>query len=1686
MHIELLMAKEWGIAALLSRRHPIGRIRITNTTPTLKENLRVVIHYAPAFLYEESYPLPPLSEGEVYEWIPKTPAFAPAFLSMLSHPTEGTIAVGILDKDCVEAAKECSLILYPPFTLPSHHAEPLWNGVHVDPLYSRFPHMEQRANAYLKRTHRDSTLSAYANVTPDVVRGQVEALYHALHEENIVPSGEAPYLSAPCGYDALLKHRRGNARDLAFFFAGLLEHAGLYPVLIATAYHMDVAVWLTPTVLPEAVTDDPTLFLELAQNQKDRICFVDPLAAAGGSTFAASESGVLSRLNDTAAFLYAVDIQKARMQGVSPLSCLTREGETLTVSLPDFLVHNASPVDTSSHSVPPTREAQWERKLLDLSLRNALLSFSVDKRGVVLAPPSIQGLLHATQGGDCLLLEAPGQSRSIAEYTPGIPVSPAWEEELSQGRIHTWLAKETLHTRLTSLYRTSRTSLEESGANPLYMTIGLLKWYESPSSQTPRYAPLILFPCELIRKNMPRGYAIRPGEEEPTVNITLLEFLKAEYDLEIPLTESLPRGDLSLGIQLVINTVKKYIREFTKWEVLEITTLGIFSFNRFILWSDLRNRIDIIRQNKLVASLITGRADTLSTVTLSPPDEKNALPPMALPYDSSQLSAILRSCDGDSFVLHGPPGTGKSQTIANMIATNLYLGKSVLFVAEKGTALSVVEKRLEALGLGPFLMSLHSEKTKKQEILEHLNRTISLPKSGKGAEWMQKKSHLETEKDKLRDVMDAIHTPHMGGMSLYDAVVQYETFRDKKSIPCYDSNTISALTRSSYLQVCDTLTEYTLAALGCGGVGWHPLAMYHKRTATAEDKTVLHDTISRYIATSDLFCRTRDAVGTLFGLEDCVAYDTTSKLVDLVSYLTSLSAIPYGILTAPTLMSSASLVEKLSSVWQAYTTQKETILASFTPDILKEDAALLIRDAKAAMLSPLLLRPARKKRERIRLAIFANTPEAITWEDVSPTWESLHAYQETKKRLLSLLEACIPLFGSFIDGENTNVPYLVNLYEQAVTIKKLALTCVDTEAQLPPLLTRLDTLVGTGGLVEQKTLFSTLITSYKRLTEEATALANAMGNTEEDIRLYPDWPRTTVLSLERFRDHLSGLRDYVIYLEHRDRVWGLGLQNLTVALETNEIREQDVIPCYLKSVAEGIIDILSNRGPHLRYFNGKMLTQKISAIQEASQKYRSMCREEILRALCDRLPTHGDDPVMATEITTLGRAIRTGCRGMSLRRLLDSIPTLLRRTSPCFLMSPLSCAKYLGTNTPPFDVVIFDEASQIPTCEAVSAIARAKSVVIVGDPNQLPPTGFFSSSYDEEVLGQAMPDNLLDDCLALGMPESHLMWHYRSRHESLIAYSNHAYYEGKLHTFPSPTAPNSHVTMVYVEGTYDRGNTKQNRYEAEAVVSEVIRRLRADVPQTIGIVTFSSPQQNLIEDLLEERVMQDPALASLHDALEAPIFVKNLETVQGDERDCILFSIGYGPDATGRVSLNLGPLNREGGWRRLNVAITRSKEEMLVFTSLHPEDIDLSRTASRGIRELRGFLEYAKTGKLSIRGDWKPVPSEPHIADIVADALRRRGWQVDTQIGHSLSRVDIGVRHPKRQEEYLMGILTDHHMEGSITDRFETREKVLSGLGWHLLRVWSCDYHEDPKACLDTLEKALKDAAMRPLETKQV
>jgi len=455
-------------------------------------------------------------------------------------------------------------------------------------------------------------------------------------------------------------------------------------------------------------------------------------------------------------------------------------------------------------------------------------------------------------------------------------------------------------------------------------------------------------------------------------------------------------------------------------------------------------------------------------------------------------------------------------------------------------------------------------------------------------------------------------------------------------------------------------------------------------------------------------------------------------------------------------------------------------------------------------------------------------------------------------------------------------------------------------------------------------------------------------------------------------------------------------------------------------------------------------------------------------------------------LAVLKREFQKRSKHLPIRQLIARAGNAVQAVKPVFMMSPLSIATYIPPGSLKFDLVVFDEASQVRLVDAFGAILRARQAVVVGDSQQLPPTSFFDTmaqdNEEDEENNTSDIESVLGLFAAQSAPDRMLRWHYRSRHESLIAVSNQEFYKNSLVVFPSPDAERRDSGLkshLLPDTAYDRGGSRTNQLEAEAVATSVMEHASKHPNLTLGVTAFSVAQMRAIQDAVEKRRRIDPSMERFFAAHpDEPFFVKNLETVQGDERDVIFISIGYGKDTEGHVAMNFGPLNWDGGERRLNVLITRARRRCEVFTNLSAEDIDVSRTSTPGVHTLKTFLAYAAAADASEFADTNNEPGSS-LEQSVAHSLTEAGYQLRPQVGATGHCIDLAVVDPDRPGRYLMGIETDgetYHNSRSSRDRDRLREQVLNGLGWQIHHIWSADWFNHPDRELKRASEAIESA----------
>jgi very-short-patch-repair endonuclease len=1726
--------------------------------------------------------------------------------------------------------------------------------------------------------------------------------------------------------------------DLTLLFAAALEQAGLNPILVFMQGHSFVGVWLKKEEFTTTVVDDVSA-LRKRIRLKELIVFETTLVTQRPlPPFSYAIEKGTSQLSEEQeqSFELCVDVRRARMQRIKPLASTGASGAIAgqpaqpmvakpTVEDPPDLPDEPDDGDDEvAPERPEDRLSRWQRKLLDLSLRNNLLSFKSTKRAVRLDAPEPGQLEDILAEGHALkLLPRPdlmegSDPRSQAIYE-GRQLEDVRRERaldaLQRNEVFVGLMEDEMETRLVELYRTARTTLQEGGSNTLYLALGFLSWTRDASDPKRYRAPLILIPVTLDRRSVRSGFSLKLHDDEPRFNPTLIEMLRQDYDLRLDIGDTeIPKDDRGLDIAGIWKKVSTAIRDVKGWEVVDDVVLSTFSFAKYLMWKDLTERTEQLKENPVVRHLIeTPREHYPSPIAFPNPKRLDSeLPPQEtfcpLPADSSQLVAVVAGSRGKDFVLIGPPGTGKSQTISNVIAQCLAENKRVLFVSEKMAALDVVYRRLKDVGLGEFCLELHSNKARKVEVLEQLKRSWDATGEIDPETWKSEAQRLGRLRAELNRYVERLHQRHSNGLSAYEAIGRVVAGKDVPqlglswpSIHAHDVATLEGLREVA------ELLDINAQAVGERSLTSSPLAhIVHTEWSPGWQASLL-DAAKHLVPASD----DMDAAGR--GLEAAIGLPTLELTRRMRGGLAILARIlpqasgqdwrfalrpdakavseamqrgatlvathrqlkgelpsPWTIRTIDSLRTAVQLVTRSRELYSALTAAWADALCSelrtasemlakhkeyagqlslkYGDGAERLDVQRLQRELESAEkaiwpfgwfkrrtlsktlkavavsgdepdVSGDIRRLVKMKGLQTELAakeeLSARTGEvwqgmqsdlaAIratlayqgalakchgrqAWEDVGLDAVSEgrcgNAMAENLARMRELrrLDAEVDRLSSLgADTQQVWAGHKTDLsaagvaltFQSALSAARDGKSWSDDEfgavedgrcgsaasvalrnmRELRRLEQELDQLhdleAKTGGLwsglrtkldeVERATKFSTSIATaigsmatttqelaavkapIERLLGDGNMLLDPAGPIASAGHAYlgawtgfqaavdrfsfasglPPEDKTTLGDLapsalskrcKQVLEHSGKINAWCAWRKVRTQAIAVGLAPLVAAIEQGIVVTKTVRHVFDTDYSRWWLNGFVDGDEVLRTFVSAEHEKRIRDFKNLDDRFTDLTRAWVRAQLCADLPKQ-DSVSRNSEWGLLRYEMQKKRNHLPLRELLSRTPTAITKLTPCLLMSPLSVAQYLSAEAAAFDVVVFDEASQIPVWDAVGAIARAKQVIMVGDPKQLPPTSFFdraeSDADDADV--EADLESILDECIGANLPTLNLSWHYRSRHESLIAFSNYRYYQGELVTFPSPVTEDKAVSFHHVhDGQYEKGGARINKPEAKALVADLVARLRSPTFKasglTIGVVTFNSEQQRLIEDLLDEERRRDPGIEPYFmDSLLEPVFVKNLESVQGDERDIMYFSLTYGPSVGGTVSMNFGPMNKQGGERRLNVAITRARHELRVFSSLRPEQMDLSRTQAAGVRDLKHFMEFAERGARALGeavagsvGDF-----ESPFEQAVAAALAELGWRLHSQVGVSAFRIDLGVVDDEAPGNYLAGVECDgatYHRSATARDRDKLREHVLRGLGWDIVRIWSTDWWVD---AVGTAEKV--DAQLRALRERR-
>ncbi|MBW1737466.1 MAG: DUF3320 domain-containing protein [Deltaproteobacteria bacterium] len=1729
----------------------VHALRIDNHSDSAMENIVLSLRGEPEFFIQWRRPIALIKPNDSVRIDVVDLKLLPQFLFDLTERVGGLLHIGLSQE---------GQLLYSDSRDIEILARDEWNGLRslpdiiaafVLPNDTAVEKILKSASEILHTWTGNGALPGYQSGDPKHVYTVTYAIYEAIKRLGV------SYVSPPASFEIegqkirlphqIFENRLATCLDFSILMASCIEQAGLHPLIIFLENHSFCGVWFQDECFPDCAIDDVIRLRKRVD--LNEICAIETTLLSKGSsvTFEDAIRRGKKQLEDEKGFRCVVDILRARKNRIRPLP-LTSKGvdsfcrgaevqrdEEVTVPAPDQsqLDKMFRAIDQHEKRIEQkeekeekeekeTRLDRWKRKLLDLSLRNRLLNFKATKKTIPLLCPNLASVEDALADGEEFDVLPPiepeqfGPRRSdIYEQRTGSGLlDDRLQEDFKSKKLHAELSQSELGKRMLYIFRGARTSLEEGGANTLFLALGFLYWYESDSSEIVRRAPLVLVPMNIKRPSLLEGIRISRSDEDSLINTTLLEMLVRDFNLTIEGLDPIPTDEHGVDVDGIIRIFRETIKDWERWDVREEAYLGLFSFTKYLMWKDLRDRSEDLKRNKVVRHLLETPNEVFSSDVVFPDpnflDDKYQPDHTFCPLDadSSQLAAVHATNEGRSFVLQGPPGTGKSQTIANIIAHALANKKSVLFVSEKMAALSVVQRRLDDCGLGDFSLELHSNKSKKKDVIESLCKTLEITRSRSQEEWRRLAEKLAETRKSLNEYVQELHKEREIGESVFEGLSKLIELRDSPSVPI-DWHFSNGITRDRIDELRESVQQLRTACETLVDVPEnHPLfgieVADYSRNLNKDTCEIAENLLSR---TSSLKKAALEAAGIL-GFKD--ADWSRLELSAMQEVATMLLCAP--LVTEPMLTATNwKEVQRLIEDWIIHGRRRDSLrsdlMDTFTEEVLKLNSEELLLRWSQTEGSFFLIKWFKRRDIRKSLAVVAKSKKLPSYIDITSTLKKVlelqaedNYLQEVNDRAHSLLER------AWQSGE-ADWDELEKAIAWCSSIRKLSASMAGTDFQQATALRKkwahiaLDAHdhLSEGGAIHSS--FKGLQDAWAGLVDVLSTCETALQVNTESVFGSDESPGFLGKITERALNWQEGsgdLRDWCYWRKCVNECCKEGLQSLVAKAENGELRPDQFLPVFNRAFYKWWFEKTCDAVPSLHGFLSPVHEKRIEEFREMDKTFCELTISEIHARLSARVPQTTGDSLPNSEVGILKRERQKKRRQRPIRKLFKEIVNLLPRLKPCLLMSPISVAQYLETDFPPFDLVIFDEASQIPVWDAIGAIARGKEVVVVGDSKQLPPTTFFTridgdTEIDEDYIEEL--ESILDECIAARLPTMRLKWHYRSRHESLIAFSNRNYYENKLFTFPSPHQQGG-VELVYIEkGIYDKGRSRTNLSEAQAIVETVVDHFsdpeRRD--RSLGVVTFSIAQQTLIEDLLDDACRENPRIERFFSSeVQEPVFVKNLENVQGDERDFILFSICYGPDENGRVSMNFGPLNKEGGERRLNVAVTRARMGVKVFTSIRADQIDLTRTRSTGVRDLKRYLRYAEEGPKALTDDIDFSTTDHYESPFekqVCEWLRRRGHIVHTQVGCSSYRIDLAIADPQAQGKYILGVECDganYHSASTARDRDRLRELVLRGLGWHIVRVWSRDWWENPQKQIDKIEKVVEQIRSDPSGMKVV
>lgn len=1147
----------------------------------------------------------------------------------------------------------------------------------------------------------------------------------------------------------------------------------------------------------------------------------------------------------------------------------------------------------------------------------------------------------------------------------------------SRGKLQTLHSEDDLTRRLIEIYKDIRKVRGALGINPYYLTLGMLEWTDK--KQKTNRAPLILIPVEITRADKVSPFQLYYAEEVVEPNHTLYQKLEEESGLVLP---ALPLELDDFDIEAYFNQLQDAVQALKGSVNKNLVTIGLFDFRKFLMYKDLTIETwpeDSSPQNHQTISMLL--RDNFKKPSLSELHRAAHIDPFIHVYDSyqiydadsSQAIAIHDSVRGHDFIIQGPPGTGKSQTITNIIAQALGDGKKVLFVAQKKTALDVVKGNLERAGLGDVCLELHGPKTKRTTFLKEIQRALDTRPMNAVSVPVDSK-YLSDLREQLNAYCLAMNSPiNEDDETLFHSFEELlrlrEVLKDVWPLELPDHRIFKNWSSSKYYQWLPKVERLQMVLLELGP----PKNNLFRHCSYPQNEFIVPELIQQRIReVQESINGLRDACGELtdhLGLPSPI----TRREINLLDYVVQIvrqSPSLYGVnIRSRYWYSRANEISKVVEAVGAADRLRRKYDSVMLPDAWFKDITRL-REELQGRLGFFY---------RIRQNFVSSVPNELKemCRDEPPKSvreqlelvEAIFDYQSSENTIKAQEALLKELLGDHWRGLQSDWKYLSNVvnwltkFHGAIEVVQKSVSIID--------------------YVENRLNVEVLGHLYAVMKEQLEKYSVAVSLLVKQLQLNEDkqfgkgkrfdsqsFDQQLVL-LSSWYDNVHQLSDIVDYNSLVSEFEADGFHVIVELSETWPSASKYLVELMKYTWHLGLIERCRKENKEIQAFNRIHQESRIQKFAQLDRQWIQKNRNDLLNIYQTDLEELHTNPDLQEQLATIkSQCMNAGTARYSIRRIMAEGGDVIQKLKPVFMMSPLSVAEFLPPENIRFNLVIFDEASQIRPEDALGAIIRGEQTIVVGDRYQLPPTDFFERSRSErESLTDA--DSILDLFYIRDAPETTLRWHYRSHHHSLIMPSNHEFYDDGLIVFPSPYTNRNDLGVKYryiPNSVYDRGGTRKNLVEAREVARATIRHIKTQTPQSclsLGVVALSIEQTQAIEyevELLRQQHIECEWF--FQDESESRFFVTNLENVQGDERDVIFISIGYGFDKKRNLILNFGPINQPGGERRLNVLTTRARKQCVVFSSIRARDIYQRGSTNRGVRFLAEYLEYAELGTL--------------------------------------------------------------------------------------------------------------------------